>query len=158
MKKIKDWIINKLDSEYRRELDIKHQIIDIEIKRQKLLTEELQQISITDAIRKRYKSIRPLIAIKELDNLSGDERESHIANCYSLTSNETLQYLMDVICHNLIDGMATKVKTMEEMFFNRASLNGIYLLEETIALLGGEYEESRKGETDQDDEELTGAI
>lgn len=151
VKKVRRWLAQKIDPSYVRETKIKHEIIDIEIKRQKALTEELARLSLADAIRKRYKSIRPLIAIKELDDLSPDERLSHAAACFALTNNATLRYVLDVLAHNLIETTATKAQTMDEVFFNRASLNGLYLLEETVSLLAGEHEENKIEEPDEED-------
>lgn len=159
IKKLKQKLIRWIDPSYEKEIKLKQKIIELEIKRQQALTEELQRLSLSDAIRRRYNSIEAIIAIKKLEDLPVEEREAYVAEAYTLSNSETLRYLMDLISNNLIEGIATKAENEEQMFFGRASLNGIYLLEEMIALLSGEYQENHTLEDNKDaEEELVEAI
>lgn len=121
-----------------------------------------QTLDIKDLIRERLKGIRPnhpednTILQNHLAGLDDASRLAFLSKAHDVTENTTFKVVLtSLMIESEHKGMIDSVD-MEEVNFNRASINGLMLMEEELTLLDKSYKvEKSHNDTMTDEERLS---
>jgi hypothetical protein len=145
MNKIKNKILSYVLKGYTRSIRKKYRLLyeqDIELYKATL--------DIKDLIRERLKGIRPnhpednSILHNYIAGLDDVSRLAFLSKAHDVLKNDTFKVVCESVIEELIQKAVLHSKDMSEVDFNRASINGVSLIEEELFLLNKSYLEEKK--------------
>lgn len=109
------------------------------------LEEQKKNLDITDLVREQLKSFNPRLLSDDNDLLAvltdEDSEEVFLSRMRDVFKMKELWQVCDYIKRDLILFAAKEGKTLEEINFSRASINGIQLLHEEVERFNAIYDE-----------------
>lgn len=130
-----------------------------DLQRQKAqFAKERMSYSITDMLREQLAGFDPKI-LDDDDDLPGvleevEGQDSFLAKMKTLSENKELELLVAYLTRNQILHSATSAKTLDEINFGRATVNGFTLLMDEISRLATVYKDRHSNEPDFDEHEV----
>jgi len=121
-------------------------------------------LDIKDLIRVRMKSVRPThpssntILSDHIAGLDNESRMSFLAKAKDVTNNETFKTVVLSLLVEFQQKASLYSVDMEDVSFNRASINGLQTLEEELQGLTGTYYKEQEERTKITDEERFSAL
>lgn len=119
-------------------------------------------LDIRDVVRERMKSVRPThpdantILSDHMAGLDDESRRAFLSKAKDVTSNETFKIVVLSLLVELEQKAGLVAGDMVEVNFNRASINGIQILEEElIGLTSTYYKEQEEQKKMTEDERLS---
>lgn len=116
-------------------------------------------LDIKDLVRDRLKGVKPnnpddnTILFNHLDGLDDASRLAFLSRAYDIVNNETFKIVIKSLIVESEHKAVLDSGNMEEVNFNRATVNGLMLLEEELNQLATQYKnekEESKGMTENE--------
>lgn len=123
-----------------------------------------KSLDIKDLIRSRFNGITPVnpredsVLAKYLSGLDDGSRLVFLAKAKDIVNNETFKVVSESLILDSVHEAILKSNDMAEVNFNRATINGLMLLEDEINYLASLYEEERERKSEMSNEEKLQAI
>lgn len=121
-------------------------------------------LDIKDAIRERFKGVRPqhpdsdTLLATHMAGLDNPSLLGFLAKAKQVIDNETFQIVALSLMLESIDMAALHSPDMSHVNFNRATVNGVQLLEDTMEMLAKQYKEQDELNRKMTEEERLSAL
>jgi len=121
-------------------------------------------LGVKDLIRERLKGIKPnnpednTVLQNYLNSLDNNERLAFLSKAHEIVKNKTFRIVVESQIIESEHKAMVQAEDMNQVNFNRATINGLMLIEEELIGLSGMYQEEKDGLEKLTEQERTSVI